>query len=244
MSSPPSRKGIIVLLILGVIAIVLFVALYRIATPVIQGPTAETFQGPTAGTFVVRRLENLLTSEQCDNIVAKSREVGLKDAETIDRNTSTYSSVNNKSRKSKTVFLSHDALPETAFLAQRAEELSDIPMSHQEQLQVAFYDVGGDFKDHFDACDETPDVCEPFNHGSGQRVWTLLVYLNDDFEGGETYFSAVDVTIKPKKGMGILFRNIDPVTGQIDRKSIHRGNPVLSGNKWICTKWVHERPWS
>jgi prolyl 4-hydroxylase len=67
---------------------------------------------------------------------------------------------------------------------------------------------------------------------------TILVYLNDNFKGGETSFPMLDKKIKPEKGKAVIFYNTD-TNGTILRKSKHAGIPVIEGEKWICNKWIH-----
>ena len=65
---------------------------------------------------------------------------------------------------------------------------------------------------------------------------TFLIYLNDDYTGGETVFPRINKVIPPEKGKAIIFYNTDVKGNKID-DSEHRGNHV-TGTKWICTKWV------
>ena len=189
--------------------------------------------------FAVLEMDGLLTPDQCDRIVAEALRKGLSDAETMDaENKATYTSYNPKFRTSRTVFLPDEALPEIELLARVTARIGGLPRRHQESLQVAQYLDGGEFKDHYDTCDEAEDACRKFNLGSGGRVGTLLVYLNDDFEGGETHFPHIDVTVTPKKGKAVYFTSTDG-GGAIIHDSLHRANPVRGGEKWICTKWTH-----
>ncbi len=130
-------------------------------------------------------------------------------------------------------------------MALLAARLTGIDASHQEALQVAVYEPRGMFVEHYDACPtmaEDPDNCDRMNQGAGQRRATLLVYLNDGFAGGETEFVKIGLKIRPERGKGILFWDTDG-DENIIASSMHRGNPVLSGEKWIATKWTHKRPW-
>ena len=190
--------------------------------------------------YEVIEIVDLLTAEQCDAIVAAAKAAGMGNAETIDIDnvSGTYTSYNPKFRTSKTVFLPDGRLPEIELLAAQAQTRTGLPRENQEQLQVAHYEVEGEFKDHYDACDASSDVCAKFNHGAGHRVATLLVYLNDDFDGGETVFPRIGKAVRPRKGKGVLFRNTD-ADEVILYNSLHRASQVTRGEKWICTKWTH-----
>jgi prolyl 4-hydroxylase len=115
------------------------------------------------------------------------------------------------SRISSQAWITDDYDPLTQAFAERIVEITSLPIENQEPLQVAHYQVGGKFEAHFDACREgyNSHYCTNQNGTAGDRTASLLVYLNDDFEGGETTFVHVDFTVKPEKGKGILFYNID-----------------------------------
>jgi hypothetical protein len=75
-----------------------------------------------------------------------------------------------------------------------------------------------------------------------QRLYTARIWLNDDFKGGETSFINLDVKYKGKTGDGIIWINIDPVSGEKCKDSIHAGLPVEEGEKWIVVTWVMDKP--
>ena len=93
------------------------------------------------------------------------------------------------------------------------------------------YSPGQEYRAHLDA----------IANSENQRILTFLVYLNDDFEGGETEFLATGLKFKGAKGDGLLFRNAD-ASGQPDPGSKHAGLPVLSGEKYLASRWIRERP--
>ena len=75
---------------------------------------------------------------------------------------------------------------------------------------------------------------------SGQRLSTLIVYLNDVIEGGETVFPEVGLSVVPRRGNGLYFEYTNSRM-QVDLKSAHGGAPVIQGEKWIVTKWMRAR---
>ncbi len=101
-----------------------------------------------------------------------------------------------------------------------------------EQLQVVRYVPGQEYRPHHDAC-----VAECSGAQRIHRRATLLVYLTDDFEAGATYFPKIDARFKPKRGDAVLFYNADAATGVLDA-SLHAGEPVSSGTKWVANMWV------
>lgn len=110
-----------------------------------------------------------------------------------------------------------------------------------EQLQVARYEASQQYKPHFDACIEQ---CDRDKRERIPRRATLLVYLTDDFEEGSTHFPAIDARVRPVRGDGVLFYNSDADTGGEIPDSIHAGEPVRSGTKWIANCWVRYDPTS
>jgi prolyl 4-hydroxylase len=102
-----------------------------------------------------------------------------------------------------------------------------------EPLQVLRYAPGEQYRQHSDAL---PGVAP-----GQQRVLTFLVYLNDDYEGGETAFPALAIKARGRTGDGLLFRNASR-DGTPDRRAVHAGLPVTSGAKLIASRWIRAAP--
>jgi prolyl 4-hydroxylase len=75
---------------------------------------------------------------------------------------------------------------------------------------------------------------------NGQRTHTVLVYLNDDLEGGETEFLHLGLRHRGKKGDALLFRNVD-AEGRPDPRTVHAGRPPTAGEKWVLSIWILDR---
>ena len=69
------------------------------------------------------------------------------------------------------------------------------------------------------------------SYKDSSRVTTYIIYLNDDFDAGETEFISKSMRIQPKKGTLAIF--------PCNYTHAHRGNPPLTGEKYILTGWVH-----
>jgi prolyl 4-hydroxylase len=122
----------------------------------------------------------------------------------------------------------------------RAAQLTGVFRSDLfEQLQVVRYGVGQEYRPHLDACVEG---CDRSNTPRVNRRATLLVYLTDDFEAGATHFPAIGARLRPKRGDGVLFYNTDADTGAELADSLHAGEPVASGTKWVANCWVRFDP--
>ena len=74
----------------------------------------------------------------------------------------------------------------------------------------------------------------------GQRIATFLIYLNDDFEGGETQFPKAGIAHRGSTGDALFFANITP-EGAPDPLTLHAGTPPTKGEKWIFSQWIRDR---
>ena len=121
----------------------------------------------------------------------------------------------------------------------RIAALLNWPVSHGEGLQVLRYTAGGEYKAHFDFFDaDTPGGAVHLAQG-GQRVGTLVMYLSDVEAGGATHFPKLGLHVRPRRGSAVYFENTD-ARGAVLPNSLHAGAPVLSGVKYIATKWLRE----
>lgn len=191
------------------------------------------------GGFEIWEVYNIFTPAECEKIIGLSEKQGFHVGR-IGHNTNT---LNYKIRNSKISWLNDDLDEVITKFAKLTENISGLPDYYQELTQVAKYDVGGEYKAHYDQCNEKLRSCKERNRITGGRKSTLLVYLNDDYEGGETEFPLVHLTIKPERGKGLFFINSDK-DGKIEYYSFHGGLPVTKNKKYICTKWTHLRPQS
>jgi len=123
-------------------------------------------------------------------------------------------------------------------ISDRISKKTNLPVENMEPLQIVSYGVGGFFKPHYDPCTGDDKFCERMNGKSGKRHATVLIYLNDVEEGGETCFTKLKKCIKPKKGKAVIFYSTDNDDKIIDT-SEHAAMPVKKGEKWVCNKWVH-----
>lgn len=123
---------------------------------------------------------------------------------------------------------------------ERIAETSGEPIQNQEMLGVLKYEPGQEYKPHGDYL--TPDFSgkNPEVDRSGQRKKTFLVYLNDDFTGGETEFVNIDFKTKGAKGDGFMFVNVTEAN-EPNTMTIHAGRPIIEGIKWLSTMWIRER---
>jgi len=189
--------------------------------------------------YEVLEIWGILTPEECKKLIELATKQGLHNSEILNNEDGKDTAVNTEFRKSKQTWIADDHHAITMKIAKFAEKISGLPRSNQEELQVAKYEPGGKFVEHYDCCVyEDRKYCDKINHYAGERRSTLLIYLNNDFDEGETEFLKLNLKIKPEAGKGILFWSTD-INEKLLEKSMHRGNNVLNGNKWIATKWTH-----
>jgi hypothetical protein len=116
-----------------------------------------------------------------------------------------------------------------------------LTFSAMEGPQVLHYAVGQQFAVHADFL--YPEIPEQAADIAvrGQRIQTLLVYLNDAFEGGETDFPTLGLKFKGRKGDALAFTNV-LADGSPDRRMRHAGLPPTTGEKWLLSQWMRHRP--
>lgn len=104
-----------------------------------------------------------------------------------------------------------------------------------EFLSVLNYTPGQQYRPHFDTVPPGPDFDR-----NGQRSTTALLFLNDDYAGGETHFTEIDLKLRGGRGDILVFTSLSP-SGDIDRASRHAGLAVTEGAKWIAAKWFRTK---
>lgn len=116
-----------------------------------------------------------------------------------------------------------------------------VPFGHLEPPAVLHYEEGREISTHFDFVDPKVPNYEEEIARRGQRIVTFLVYLNDDYSGGETEFPRLDISHKGRAGEGLFFSNALP-DGSSDLRSLHAGRRTTRGEKWIVSQFVRNRP--
>lgn len=133
--------------------------------------------------------------------------------------------------------------PLVAEVETRIADMLGIDRSWGEPLQGQRYQTGQQFREHADFfyIDE-PYWAEYEPHG-GQRTWTAMIYLNIPDGGGATGFKYLDLAVVPQLGRMLIWNNM-ALDGSPNPWTIHEGQPVLGGTKYIVTKWYRERTFS
>lgn len=145
------------------------------------------------------------------------------------------------SRTSSGCHFQRGELPVVADIEQRIADLTGIPVENGEGLQVLNYQPGQRYVPHWDyfplESASSADIVRP--EKGGQRIATFLIYLNTVPMGGETEFPSAGVKVAAVQGNACFFSYCD-AEGQLDPRTLHSGNAVIEGDKWIAVKWLRE----
>ncbi len=148
----------------------------------------------------------------------------------------------------------HDASRDNSFLVLRIGEMNvfteiirsriaaatRLPVPLFEPSQVLHYSLGQRFKLHHDFLDPAKPGYAQSLATFGQRIATFLIYLNDDYEGGETSFPEIGLKYRAEAGDAIFFATV-PQDGAPDPQTLHAGLPPTSGEKWVFSQWIRDR---
>ena len=177
---------------------------------------------------------DLLSDEECDAMRALAG-TRLARSETV-AIASDGSEVND-ARTSEGMFFERG---ETALIQRveaRVAALLNWPLAHGEGLQVLRYRPGAEYLPHYDYFDPDHAGTPAILKRGGQRVATLVTYLNTPEAGGATTFPDVRLEVSPIKGNAVFFSYDQP---RPLTQTLHGGAPVLAGEKWVATKWLRE----
>ncbi len=207
-------------------------------------PLSNSFMIGNRSTSVIARLDkpeivifsNVLTETECSELIALSCDK-LSRSATVDP-VSGRSTIGGYRTSVGTLLRRGDSgLVDS--IDDRISRLLCWPATHFEDMQVVKYTVGEEFKPHFDFFrPERPGSSERLADG-GQRVGTIIVYLNEVEDGGETVFPQIGLSVIPRMGSAVYFANVDS-DNTLNPMSLHGGAPVRRGEKWIATKWLRE----
>lgn len=143
-------------------------------------------------------------------------------------------------RSSDGMFFRLGEHPLVAALERRISLLTGIPVENGEGLQLLHYPQGAQSTPHFDYLRPTHETNRASIARSGQRIATLILYLTEVEAGGETSFPATGFSVAPLRGQALYFESANQA-GQCDPLSLHAGEPVRAGEKWIATKWLRSQ---
>jgi prolyl 4-hydroxylase len=177
----------------------------------------------------------LLTDAECDALMEEARP-HLARSETVVN--ATGGSEVNAARTSEGMFFARGQSPLIQRLENRVARLLNWPVKWGEGLQVLRYVPGAEYRPHHDYFDPRHSGTEAVLKRGGQRVGTLIMYLNTPVRGGATTFPDVALQVAAIRGNAVFFSYDRPHVGT---RTLHGGAPVVEGEKWVATKWLRER---
>ncbi|KAI0489467.1 hypothetical protein KFK09_029310 [Dendrobium nobile] len=193
--------------------------------------------------------EGFLTDEECDHLISLAISE-LKRSAVADNlsGKSTLSDV----RTSSGMFISKAKDDIVLGIEQKIAAWTFLPKENGEDIQVLRYEHGQKYDPHYDFFTDQVNIAR-----GGHRIATVLMYLSDVDKGGETIFPEAEeserhshskddvsecarrgIAVKPRRGDALLFFNLHPNAAP-DHSSLHGGCPVIEGEKWSATKWIH-----
>lgn len=188
---------------------------------------------------LLRRFDGLLSAEECDYLIGSVARL-MRPAEVVDHEN--RRTVKSRARTNSVGVLwpvNQDMVIHAINL--RLAAVAGLAPENGEMTNILMYRHGEQYLPHYDFFPVEAARADP----SGQRIRTLLVYLNTDYVGGDTKFLTAGIMVKGNVGDAILFHNCDAAGGP-DKSSLHAGQPVLGGQKWLLSKWYRETrfvPW-
>lgn len=217
--------------------------------------------GPTSGFDPTRVIQlswrpraflykNFLTDAECDHLIFLARD---KLQKSMVADNESGKSVESEIRTSSGMFLTKAQDEIVANIEDRIAAWTFLPKENGEAMQVLHYELGQKYEAHFDYFHDKINQAM-----GGHRIATVLMYLSDVVRGGETVFPNSEArenqpkddswsecgksgySVKPRKGDALLFFSLRP-GATTDPSSLHGSCPVIEGEKWSATKWIHVR---
>ncbi|XP_073009523.1 probable prolyl 4-hydroxylase 6 [Typha latifolia] len=194
--------------------------------------------------------KGFLSDEECDHLILLAKDK-LEKSMVADNDSG--KSVTSEVRTSSGMFLDKRQDEIVGRIEDRIAAWTFLPEENGESMQILHYENGEKYEPHFDYFhDKVNQVL------GGHRVATVLMYLSDVEKGGETIFPDAEgkfsqekdetwsdcathgYAVKPRKGDALLFFSLH-LDATTDPESLHGSCPVISGEKWSATKWIHVR---
>lgn len=143
----------------------------------------------------------------------------------------------NMARTSRGMFFERGANDVVSRVEARIARVLNWPLENGEGIQVLHYQPGAEYQPHYDYFDARHASTASILKRGGQRVGTLVMYLNTPLRGGATTFPESKMAVQPIKGNAVFFSYPTPDPSTL---TLHGGAPVLEGEKWVATKWMRQ----
>jgi prolyl 4-hydroxylase len=188
---------------------------------------------------------SIFSDDECDEMIELSRpklarsQTVLGTADKMQNDTNPLQI--HETRTSEGMFFSRAEHALITRLETRIAALLAWPIENGEGLQVLRYGPGAEYKPHYDYFNPAHSDTVGILKRGGQRVASLVCYLNTPAQGGATVFPDLKLDVAPLKGNAVFFSYDRPHPAT---RTLHGGAPVVEGEKWVATKWLRERPFN
>lgn len=172
-------------------------------------------------------LGNVLSDEECDELIRLSQDK-------MQRSKIGAAHEVNEIRTSSSMYFQENETDLITTIEKRVSTIMNIPIEHGEGIQILKYTPGQEYKSHYDFFSSSSKAAK------NNRISTLVMYLNDVEEGGETFFPELNFSVTPKKGTAVYFEYFYNDQAMNER-TIHGGAPVITGEKWVATQWMRKQ---
>jgi prolyl 4-hydroxylase len=172
-------------------------------------------------------LGNVLSIEECDELIKLSKD-------RMNRSKIGIAHEVNEIRTSSSMYFQENENELITKIEKRIASIMNVPIEHGEGIQILKYTPGQEYKAHFDFFTTSSQATK------NNRISTMVMYLSDVENGGETFFPKLNFSVSPQKGMAVYFeyfyndKNINELT-------LHGGAAVITGEKWVATQWMRRQ---
>lgn len=186
----------------------------------------------------IAMVRRFVSAEICDWLIELGRP-HLCAAEVFDTDSGAPSAYVGRTNSSAELLLAR-ADTVLAFVRSRIAALAGVPTAALEPSQVLHYAVGQEFRAHHDFFDPRVPAMALEIAERGQRAVTVLIYLNERYDGGHTAFPHLGRSFKGRKGDALAFWNVG-ADGAPDWSTLHAGTAPTRGEKWLFSQWIRVR---
>ena len=179
-----------------------------------------------------------LSDKECEELIREAKPRLIRS--TVVGDTTSGSQVDNRRTSSGMSFPDAQKGSVLDKIEKRIAKITKTPRENGENVQVLHYAIGQEYVPHYDYFDPNSTAERRHLQRGGQRVASMILYLNTPEKGGETIFPVLRISVKPVRGNALLFYNCDG-RSVVDSRTLHGGAPVIAGEKWIATKWIREQ---
>lgn len=176
----------------------------------------------------IHRISNFLNEHECNQLIKDAENYGYERSK-VDAKVSKGKT---ESRTSSTSFIPESKTPTGKQILNKIKKYIPIDYAESTRIQVQKYTQTQQYNPHYDTFEQ--------KDGKDQRNWTFMIYLNNVEEGGHTYFPKINLRVKPKKGTAVFWNNLDK-DGCRHPATLHMGESVTKGVKYICTIWFRKK---